>query len=342
MPGKAQDLRGGDQPRVDHALQPQGAVHGGKLRVHHLADDLLDPRLPGQHPGDDIGAIVSAGRDHRIGLLHLLLSEQIEVGGIILQNQGMGELPADLLAAGLVPLHQFYLERAAALLQEPGQLKTDPPAAEDGHPADPDLFMQKQPADILERPRPPQQVDTRTGLHDIFAAGNDKIFSLADPHSDAAGGKRQLVKRFSHNIRFRAGDKAEHHHPPLAEIFDFTGLGEVKHPRDLVSGASFRADHQVDTEMFPGKGGGIKGVIGAAHAGCGEGDAVAFGQHAGDNVDLVTLGHRDDHIGGLDPGPLQGRRTGAVILDHHHIEEVVDPASLLQILLNDHHVKIFF
>ena len=138
----------------------------------------------------------------------------------------------------------------------------------------------------------------------------------------------------------RAGDEAEHHHPAPAKIFDLAGLRKMKHPRDLISGP-LRTDHQIDAQLLPGKHSGIKGIIGVAHAGYGNGDTVAFSQHAGDNIDLIAFRDGDNHIGGPDPGLLQRRGAGAVILDDHDIEAFVQSAGLFGVFLDDGYIKIF-
>ncbi len=113
-------------------------------------------------------------------------------------------------------------------------------------------------------------------------------------------------------------------HAAVGKIQYLQCTGVFDQPGDVLGDQLFRADQHVDRGMLPGKKLRIVGVGGRAnprHPGRGVEQRV--GHLAGDHVDLIRVGHRDDQVGILDACTDQHLGMGGMTVNAADIERIL-------------------
>ena len=119
---------------------------------------------------------------------------------------------------------------------------------------------------------------------------------------------------------------------------DFQGVGHASDLVDHLHDDSFRIDesrHAEAVEHHLSLGGGEFWI---AYSGDALGNAIACGEAAGENVDLVFGGDRQDHFRVANTRSLQSRGTATAAGHHEDVQLLGDLENALPLLLDDSHI----
>ena len=139
------------------------------------------------------------------------------------------------------------------------------------------------------------------------------------------------------------GAYADQPHPPVGEIQHLQCAGIADQARHVLGDQLFRADPNVHRDGILAEQFVALGEIGGAYARDFLRRAVQRpGDVAGQHVDLVAVGQRDENIGGGDAGRLEDARAGGVAVHRTNVEPILQIAQDLLVRVDDGHVVRFF
>ena len=150
----------------------------------------------------------------------------------------------------------------------------------------------------------------------------------ADHHRLEVGEKLgELRQRGIDDRTVLPGVDADHHHIAIGEADEVRSPGRGKAPEHQFADLDFRRDDHVDRQMLAREQVRPVRLEVALRA-----DAGDLGRHveersrhlAGDHVDLVVQGHRDDHVGLVDAGLGEHVRMSAVADQAADVERIAD------------------
>ena len=326
-PDEPQDKSGGGQLGGHHRLHPGGPGDGGIVLPAGLGHHLGHPRLVGVEGNDEV-VLVPVGEGHKgVAGGHPLLGEQLRVGAVPVDDQGVGKFLRQLPAPGFSPLH--HLAAHAQPLQLDQQVEGDAPAADDEHVSDAVGLAAQQLEELVDAAG-----GTRHG-HPVPRA--DEGRAVGDEHLVLPlHGAQQQGQAL--NLGGQGGQGAarqevplldgEGHqlHPAPGKGVDVGGGGEAQQPGDLDGGGELRVDEHGDAEVAL-QGVQIADVLGAPHPGHGIGHPQPVADVAAQQVDFVGVGGGDEHVGLLGPRLQQHLPGDAVSFQAHHVQLVGQPVQ---------------
>ena len=311
----------GQQLADDRVAGADGDVDGSALHqvgIGAPVDDrqhALGAQPLGQQARHDVVLVVARQADEEIHVVHVLVAEQLLVGGVAVEHQhARAELRAQVLAALAVGLDHLQLQ---LLLHLARQAQADLAAAGHHQPLHGPVALAQRAqhgADVLGG-----------GEHEDFVAGLDARGAVEhrhhgvlpvdghDAHVHARHQVRDLGQRVLHQRP--AGHRAhrDQAHQAVRELQHLQRLGVLDELADVGRHRLLGADQLVDREALAVHQLAAVDELGAAHARDGGRHVEAqLGHLAGHQVGLVQRRAGDQQVGVLDAGFLEHAGLHAV------------------------------
>ena len=286
-------LRGhipGRHHTIDHALAADQLRQGPAVDLgHHLAP----LRLPGGAQGHEDISFVDTRQGHEgVRLLDALLRQQLAVGAVALNDQGPGQLFADLGAAGLVLVDDLHAH--AHVQQLVRQIVAHFTGAHDHHRG----CLLPENAQVLEEGgqliRCGGDVDLVPAFQLEIAGGNGGL-PLPGHGADQHSGPGVFIDvQQLYAVQGRILRQAVLHQlqPPLGEGLQLHSRREPQNAGDLVGRRLLRVDGHGEPQ-FPPHEPQLRLILRVPNAGDGVGHAQLLRHQAGQNIDLVAGGGGD-------------------------------------------------
>ena len=325
----------------DIDVVPLHQVHVGRVgnQRHHLAG----AKPFGQQGGHDVGFVIVGERAEHIGVFDVGLEQFVPVGGQPLQYYGL----VQFLAQPFRPFgHAFQNFDVVAMLNGFRQAVTDVAAAGDNDA----LVVMLQAAQLTH-----DRTDIVFGGDeehlivgfDHGVAFRDDWPAAAENSCDAGIHVGHVLAQFAQFVAHqRSTVIGAHRHqlyPATGEVHHLQGARVFDQALDVVGHHLFRADDHINgqgvlVEQFFR----AAGVVGGANAGdLGGGAEQGVGHLTGDHVDLVRVGHRDQHVRIFGAGFLEYCRVAAHAAHGADIQAVTQLAQALIIGVDDRDVVAF-
>ena len=293
---------------------------------HHLAR----AQALGQQRGHDVGFIVVGQGQEDVGVGDALFQQQVAVRGTALQHDGAFQAVGQVAAAGRITLDDLHLVTAFDGL---GQAFTDVAAA-----GDDDAFVAVFQAAHLAHHRADMALggdeeDFVVGLDHRIALGQNRPIATEDRRHTGVDVRHvgaQLAQLLAHQ---RPAVVGAHRHQlgfALGKVEHLQGAGVFDQALDVVGHHLLGADQHVHRDGVVVEQV-VAGQVGRfAHpSNFGRGVEQGVGDLAGEHVDFVTVGHRNQHVGVIRAGLAQhgGERATA---DHGtDVQTVAEVAQAL-------------
>ena len=325
--------RAGGHHAVDHALVGDQVQQGLAVDLrHHLA--AVAGLLGGAHRHQDIG-LIQAGDGHKgVRLADALLAEQLAVRAVSHDHQRLRQL----FAHGLAPLLVLVddLDGHAHVQQLGRQIVTHLAGSHDHCGGRPGPEHAQVSEELLQLPGRGGQVDLVPRPQGEVAGGDDGLplsghGADQHPHLDAPVQLRQPDPIQRRVLRHPVLHQLQ---AALGEGLQFHGGREAQHPGDLPGGGRLRIDGHGQPQLAAHEPQ-LPAVLRIPDPGDGVLHAQLLGHQAGEDVDLIAGGGRDQQLRVLHVRFLLHVIAGAVSADSHHVIDVDDIFNQVWVLVDD-------
>lgn len=251
------------------------------------------------------------------------------------------ELLADEAAAVGVPLQDLYLHLHP--VQDLGQIEGDLAAAHDEDAVDLGGVPPQGAEELVQAVGAAHQIELVPRPGHEGAVGDDhSVVPLggAEQEGQLFHPVGQVLQGLAHQEVPLLQAEAHQLHPAPAEAVDVGRRGEAEQAGDLRGGGAFRVDDQVDAQVLLQAAQAV-GILRVPDAGNGVARAHVFGDEAADHVDLVGVGGRHQHIGGVGPGLPQAGGGHAAAPDGHQVQGLGHPLQGLLLPVQYRDIMLF-
>ena len=225
-----------------------------------------------------------------------------------MQYHGVHQGGSDFPSLGLVGLHQFYIQ---VLLRAARQTAADLPS-----PQDHDLLhLPARSSQHLQYGRQvlflPQQIGHVPRLVNCIPLGYEiHLVSSDGDHlmGDVAVGLRDLRQRAAQDRRRAVQHDADQLQPAALEFLDVQGRTLPQQTLHFLSGHLFGMDHLINAELLGNHHSFAAGEIDIAQPGYDRPGAQRLRHLAGNQVDFIDPGERQEDVGSLNLGLPQRHR----------------------------------
>src|ERR1700676_210216 len=323
---------------IDRAALDQLRIRGFVDQRHHL----VSAQAFGEHGRQDIRLLGVRQGGKNIGAVDVLLEQQFLVRRVAMQYGRALQLFRDFSRPLAVALDEFYL---IPVLQFARQAYADVAAARNDHAARGRFFAAQllhDHANILARGEEKYLVailDDRVAL---------RLDALAGPIDGGAPRVRrgnvlaQGTQRLTHQGTALQGTNAHQAHPAIGEIQHLQSPGISDQTCHVLGHQLFGADPDIHRNRVLAEQPVPFGEVGRAHTRNLLRRAVQGPRNmAGQHVDLVAVGQRDENIGGGDTRGLQDARARRIAVHRANVESILQIAQDLLVQVDDGHVIRF-
>src|SRR5690554_1478268 len=286
-------------------------IHVGRVvdQRHHRPC----PQPFGQHGRHDIGLVVIGQGAENIGIFNILFHQQITVGSVAMQYNSVVQLACQQVAARQVTFYQFHL---VVVFNGTGQACPDiAPAGDDDAlvGAIQSTQLTHDRADIAPcRDEEHLVIGLDHGIpfrnHGVILAENGGNTGIDIGHVGAqernlTADQRAAIVGFDRNqLRLTSG-KVQH----------LQGAGVLNHALDMLGNQLLGADQNINRNALVTAEYGVifLQIIMFTHSrNLGRDIEQSACDLTGNHVDLIAVGHGDQHVGILGAGLIQNRRVG--------------------------------
>ena len=303
---------------ADRDIDPKGSHQGRIVRAVDQGHGALAAGALGEERCQNIDFVVIRHGDHRLGHGDVHFRQNIAVKCIAMNDgrpvQGLREI---LRALG-VHFDDLEVQFGMGLFQGSCQKQADIAAADNHHAARFLFLMPERRHGTFDMFAVGNEIYLVTDQHLIVATRHDQIIAAHDSEDDDIEIGKYLGQLAERRIHDRAAVLAayrDHAQAAVAERQHVESAGQLQTAFDGMRDFDFRRNDQIDRQMIravkirPGR---LQIALIAnarylfGHAKYGMGDL------AGDHIDLVRIGHGDDHVGILRAGLVEHVRQRCI------------------------------
>ena len=303
----------------DHAAHRDLVDDAIKVGLVDLGDQLGVAHPVGVQGQHDVLLVKIGQGDKGVGGFKALLQQQLFVGGVAVDDVGLGQQLAELVAA--LPAVFDDGDMDAGLDEPPGQIIGHGAASHDHHMLDGFGLDTDAPEGVRHLFRGYHQRDPVPGVeHRVSVWDNDLLVGF---HHGYQQGSRALAgdlnQVFSVPGRALGDDQGGHMYPSLGEGVQIDGGGAADQVIGVIARRQLRVNGQGQPQLILDE---VDFLIIFRIAHPGDGPAVArlFGDEAAEHIDLVPVGNGDQNVTVLDAGVQQSSVAAAVALDGDDVQ----------------------
>ena len=334
--GLRRDRRCGD----DAVHHPLGSGQLGEGLAVDLGHDLAGVYLGGVHRQNDV-CFVQAGQRHKgVHIGDALLTQQLGIRTVAVDDQHAGELLAHLLAAGRITVDDGH--PLLDVLQLLDQIVGHPACTDDHDVAGLGLEQVQLAEEGFQIPGRSRQVDLVPGPQRKHTRGDDRLAAAGDGADqnfdpDVAVQVRQLQAHQRVVVGQAVLDQLK---PLAAELLTLDGRRETQHAGDLTRRGFFRVDEHRQTKVIAHKAQ-LLLILRVADTRNRVLRAQLFGDEAGQDVDLITGRCGDQQVCAVLKRLLLHVIAAAVAGQTAHVIDIDNVLDQGRVSVDDDDVVIF-